>query len=71
MFFGPFSVAIASPGEEGAGLGAFLDLSVSSSSWGLGRAAVCDCGTPLTFSYFFCDCGTPWTFLIPFFFIMH
>ena len=23
MFFGPFSVAIASPGEEGAGLGAF------------------------------------------------
>ena len=32
----------------------FLDLSVSSSSWGLGRAAVC-------------DCGTPWTFLLPFF----
>ena len=29
-------------------------LSVSSSSWGLGRAAVC-------------DCGTPWTFLLPFF----
>ena len=35
-----------------ANLGAFrtvcacLDLSVSSSSWGLGRAAVCDCGTP-------------------------
>ena len=26
----------------------------SSSSWGLGRAAVC-------------DCGTPWTFLLPFF----
>ena len=26
-----------------------LDLSVSSSSWGLGRAAVCDCGTPWTF----------------------
>ena len=25
----------------------------SSSSWGLGRAAVC-------------DCGTPWTFLLPF-----
>ena len=34
---------------------ASLDLSVSSSSWGLGRAAVC-------------DCGTPWTFLLPFFF---
>ena len=29
-----------------------MDLSVSSSSWGLGRAAVC-------------DCGTPWTFLLP------
>ena len=29
-------------------------MSVSSSSWGLGRAAVC-------------DCGTPWTFLLPFF----
>ena len=33
---------------------ACLDLSVSSSSWGLGRAAVC-------------DCGTTWTFLLPFF----
>ena len=33
---------------------ACLDLSVSSSSWGLGRAAVC-------------DCGTRWTFLLPFF----
>ena len=32
---------------------ACLDLSVSSSSWGLGRAAVY-------------DCGTPWTFLLPF-----
>ena len=32
---------------------ACLDLSVSSSSWGLGRAAVCDCGTPLIFSYLF------------------
>ena len=31
---------------------ACLGLSVSSSSWGLGRAAVC-------------DCGTPWTFLLP------
>ena len=26
------------------------------SSWGLGRAAVC-------------DCGTPWTFLLPFFYL--
>ena len=32
---------------------ACLDLSVSSSSWCLGRTAVC-------------DCGTPWTFLLPF-----
>ena len=45
-------------GEERANLSAFrtfvricacLDLSVSSSSWGLGRAAVCDCCTPRTF----------------------
>ena len=34
---------------------ACLDLSVSSSSWGLGRASVC-------------DCGTPWTLLLPFFY---
>ena len=34
-----------------------LDLSVSSSSWCLGRAAVC-------------GCGTPWTFLLPFFVIV-
>ena len=33
---------------------ACLVLSVSSSSWCLGRAAVC-------------DCSTPWTFLLPFF----
>ena len=33
---------------------ACLDLSVSSSYWCLGRAAVC-------------DCGTPWTVLLPFF----
>ena len=59
-FFSPFSIAITSLGEEKANLSAFrticacLDLSVSSSSWGLGGAAVC-------------DCGTPWTFLLPFF----
>ena len=34
-----------------------LNLSVSSSSWGLGRAAVCDCGTPWTFLLPFCS---PW-----------
>ena len=33
-------------------ISACLDLSVSSSSWGLRRAAVC-------------DCGTSWTFLLP------
>ena len=33
---------------------ACLDLSVFSSFWCLGRAAIC-------------DCGTPWTFLLPFF----
>ena len=60
VFFSPFSIVITSLGEERAKLSAFrtfvrfvlLDLSVS--SWGLGRAAVC-------------DCGTPWTFLLPFF----
>ena len=61
VFFSPFSIAITSLGEERANLSDFvflfgcacLDLSVSSSSWGLGRDAVC-------------DCGTPWTFLLPF-----
>ena len=62
VFFSPFSIAIASLGEERANLSAFsyvcsvcacLDLSVSSSSWGLGRAVVC-------------DCGSTWTFLLPF-----
>ena len=64
VFFSPFSIAITSLGEERADLSAFhtlicacLDLSVSSSSWGLRRAAVC-------------DCGTPWTFLLPFFEIL-
>ena len=58
VFFSPFSIAITSLGEERANLSgsicACLDLSVSFSSWGLGRAAVC-------------DCGTPWTFLLPLF----
>ena len=64
VFFSPLSIAITSLGEERANLNAFrtfvrfvlcayLDLSVFSSSWGLGRAVVC-------------DCGTPWTFLLPF-----
>ena len=66
VFFSPFSIAITSLGEERTNLGDFrtvcsicacLDLSVSSSSWCLGRAAVCDCGTSRTF-------------LLPFFFGM-
>ena len=69
VFFSPFSIAITSLGEERVNLSVFrtlfcsicacLDLSVSSSSLCLGRAAVC-------------DCGTPWTFLLPFvFFLIH
>ena len=62
VLFSPFSIAITSLWEERANLSAFRTfvrfvlvwiLSVSSSSWCLGRAAVC-------------DCGTPWTFLLPF-----
>ena len=63
VIFSPLSIAITSLVEERANLSSFtyfcsgcacLDLSVSSSSWGLGKAAVC-------------DCDTPWTFLLPFF----
>ena len=63
VFFGPFSIAITSLGVERANLSVFsyvclicacLVLSVSSSSWCLGRATVC-------------DYGTPWAFLLPFF----
>ena len=58
VFFSPFSIAITSLGEERANLSVFsyvcsicacLGLSVSSSSWCMGRAAVCYCGTPSTF----------------------
>ena len=44
---------ISEPEFYGDSVCACLDLSISSSSLGLGRAAVC-------------DCGTPWTFLLPF-----
>ena len=64
VIFSPFSIAITSLGEERANLSAFrvfvrfvlvlFGFVGSSSSWGLGRAAVC-------------DCSTPWTFLLPFF----
>ena len=63
VFFSPFSIAITSLGLERecfsyvCSIWVCLDLSVSSSSWCLGRAAVC-------------DCGTPWTFLLPFFFTL-
>ena len=60
VFLCPFSISITSLGEERANLSAFptfvrfVVLSISSSSWCLGRAAIC-------------DCGIPWTFLLPFF----
>ena len=62
-FFSLFSVAAALLGEERANLSSFRTFvrfalvwffSVSSSSWCLGRAAVC-------------NSGTPWTFLLPLF----
>ena len=56
VFFSLFSIAITSLGEcfsYVCSICACLDLSVSSSSWCLGRAAVC-------------DCGTLWTFFLPF-----
>ena len=60
MFFSPFSIAITSLGEERTNLSAsrtfvrfaLVWFCVSSSSWCLERAAVC-------------DCGTPWIFLLP------
>ena len=52
----PFGSHIGTYKKGFCSICACLDLSVSSSSWGLGRAA-------------FCDCGTPWIFLLPFFFI--
>ena len=62
--FSPFSIAIPSLGVERASrclsyvclICTYLVVSVSSSTWCLRRAAVC-------------DCGTPWTFLLPPFFI--
>ena len=62
VFFSPFSIAITSLGEEKASLDAFRMFVLFVLVWfclfplplGLGRAVVC-------------DCGTPWTFLLPFF----
>ena len=62
-FFSPFSIASTSLGKERANLSAFRTFVRFVLVWicrfplplrGLGRAAVC-------------DCGTPWTFLLPFF----
>ena len=54
VFFSPFSIAITLLGEERANLiCACLVLSVFPSSWCLGRAAACNCGTPWTFFYLF------------------
>ena len=61
VLFSPFSIAITSLGEERANLTALCTFvrfalvwfCLFPLSWCLGRAAVC-------------DCGTPWTFLLPF-----
>ena len=71
VIFSPFSIVITSLGEERANLSAFRTfvrfvlvwfLSVSSSSWCLGGAAVCDCSIPRTFFLPFLErlnyCGT-------------
>ena len=69
-FFSPLSITITSLGKERAKLSAFctfvrfalLKFCVSSSSWCMGRAAACDCGTPwtfyLTFLYAFKACNS-------------
>ena len=57
VFVSPFSIAITLLGKKELILVLLVrlfdlrlfGLSVSSSSWCLGRAAVCDCGTPWTF----------------------
>ena len=61
VFCSPFSIAITSLEEERANLSAFRTFVRFVLVWicrfplPLGRAAVC-------------DCGTPWTFLLPFFY---
>ena len=58
VFFSPLSIAITSLWEESVNLSAFRTFvrfvlvwicRLSSSSWCLGRAVICDCGTPGTF----------------------
>ena len=60
VFFSPFSIAITSLEEERANLSAFRTFVrfvlvwICLFPWGLGRAAVCDCGTPWTFPLPYC-----------------
>ena len=55
VFFIPFSIAITSPGEDGANLSAFRTFVRFALVWfclfplSLRRAAACDCGTSWTF----------------------
>ena len=67
VFFNPFSIAITSLGEERELILVLFvhlfDLCLFgfvgfSSSWCLGRAAVCDCGTSWTFLLLFCFLST-------------
>ena len=63
VFFSPLSIAITSLREEGANFSSFRTFVRYILVWicpfplptSVGKAAVC-------------DCGTPWTFLLPFFF---
>ena len=48
VFFSPFSIAITSLGEESAFRMFVRFALVWSSSWCLGWATACDCGTPWT-----------------------
>ena len=70
--FSPFNTVITSLGEARAGLGAFqcvcsicacLVLSVSSSSWCLGWAAVCDYSLDFSLTLFFCNTNIKYDFL--------
>ena len=74
MFFSPFSIAIASLGEEGAGIGAFHTFVQLVLVWvcrfplplGWGGAGGAGGGGGGAWGAAVCGCGTPWTFLLPF-----
>ena len=63
VFFSPFSIAITSLGEERANLTAFRTFVRFVLVW------MCRFPLPLLGRAAVCDCGTPWTFLFPFFFV--